>query len=176
MTKYKVFVPGIIPECKAITVEGWKEVDKKAKELLDKYVQNYPDVQVWAMERFERLAYADYVYAFMRDAIGEDYWQMNVMGDYMPLYTRLLNDEERHELENRRNEVDRHITDLNADELKELWTQVDFGSMFLSSYQNSFNIDEDEVYDYCEFVLDECDRQGYTNNPNIFANIILEKI
>lgn len=176
MKKYKIVIPEIIPEYKAIYVEGWNNTEAKVKELFAKYIDNYPDLRIYVLERSEQIAYADYIYTYKRDACGDDYFWMTVMGDYAPLYDRLLEEDEKAELESRRHEVDRHVVDLSAEELEELWTQVSFGSMFLSDYRNSFDISEEEVYDYCEYVLDECDRHGYTNLPNVFAKIILEEI
>lgn len=176
MKKYKIVIPDVIPEYKTIYVKGWNNAEAKVKELFAKYIDNTPDLRIYVMERNERIAYADYVYTYKRDVYGDDYFWMSVMGDFMPLYDRLLEDDEREELERRRHEVDRHITELNAEELKELLTQVSFGSMYLRDYQNSFDIDEEEVYDYCEYALDECDQHGYTNTPDVFAKIILEGI
>ena len=148
MKKYKLIIPDITGERDNI-VKGFVAAEKRAKELLEEYVGNYPDCCVMCLEEDEPMYMNDFL-IFCQDCYGERYWKMAVMGKIMVLHTRLLEAREEEILEELRNEVERHVSDLTEDELKKLRSEVCVGSVFLSDYANSFDIDEEEVCNVCD--------------------------
>lgn len=135
---------------KPIVVEGFANAEKKAKSLLAEVYDDYPceDTYVECVKKGESLDFDHY--AMQKDIFGDVYWKTVVMGDWCPLYLRLLNDVEEYETEVWRNEPDLHVSDLSEEDLVKLYNQVAIGSCYLSDYTNNFFIDENEVSDVCE--------------------------
>lgn len=152
MKKYKLIVVGgdsqLTGEYENV-VKGFAAAEEKAKELLNEYVSKYPDTYIACFEKNETMYNWDYL-IYTKDCFGDVYWKKMVVGFFGQLYDRLLEDNEKDELEDLRNEVERHISDLNKDELKELRGEVRVGSIYLSDYENSFNIDEDILCNICD--------------------------
>lgn len=148
MKKYRLIVHDITGENDNI-VKGFAAAEERAKALLDEYKHDYPDCYVACFEEDEAM-YVDDFMVFCRDCYGDEYWMMMVMGSWTPLHTRLLESYEEDELEELRNEVEKHISDLNETELKTLRSEICVGSIFLKDYVNSFDIDELEVSNVCD--------------------------
>ena len=141
-------------------VRGIVKAEEKAKELFDKYYPECPsdDTYVACVEHEYDMRYGDFL-VWSKDCMGDCYWRMMRVGQWCNIGFRLLNDFERDELEKLRNEKEKHVSDLNEDELKWLYDNVVVGSSFLSDYENSFEIDPKEVSDvfdsYLEYVGDD---------------------
>ena len=67
-----------------------------------------------------------------------------------PISARLLTEDEEFELDELREEKETHVWDLTKEELEQLRRDVCIGSCFISDYENSFNINPDEVCGYCD--------------------------
>lgn len=61
------------------------------------------------------------------------------------------------------------IWDLTHDELKELRGQVVLGSCYTGDYRNKFNIDPNQVYDFCEGYGQEIGWDEDADTPEAFA-------
>lgn len=152
MKKYKLIVVGgetQLTEEYDNVVKGFLAAEKRAEELLNKYLPNYPDTYIACFEKNEQAFDCDYP-VFTQDYYGDRYWKMMVMGSHCPIGMRLLNDDERLDMKLLRDEVERHISDLNHDELMKLRMEINIGGIYLSDFQNSLGVDEVEVSDICD--------------------------
>lgn len=153
MKKYKLIVVGgddrLTGEYENV-VNGFVEAERRAEELLNEYIEGYPDAYVALFEKDEPFYCCYDFLIYKADYFGDRYWRMMVASDGVILCDRLLEDYENEELEELRNEKEVHVYDLNEEELKQLRREVCIGSCFLASYKNSFEIDEEEVYSMCE--------------------------
>lgn len=152
MKKYKLIVVGgesrLTGEYDNV-VKGFAAAEERAKKLLREHLPNYPDTYIACFEKGETMYNWDYL-IYTKDYFGDVYWKMMVVGDFGPLYDRLLEEDEEDELDRLRNEVEHDISDLNEEELKELRTEIRIGSVYLSDYENSFNVDESKLCDICD--------------------------
>ena len=90
------------------------------------------------------------------------------------MYARLLDDDEDAELQEWREEVERNVFDLSQEELKKLRGQICVGSVYLSDYDNEFNIDESALYNECESYLYWLDEEKREDTPDEFVYYIKE--
>lgn len=153
MKKYKLIVVGggqrLTKEYDNV-VKGFAAAEERAKELLKEHLPNYPDTYIACFGKDEMPFDWDHL-IYVKDCFGDIYWKVMVREGYLlPLYDRLLDEDEEHELEMLREEKELHVSDLNEEELKELRTEVWVGSCYLDDYKNSFEIDEDEVCNVCD--------------------------
>lgn len=165
---------GYRDESKFEIVKGFDEAEKKAKELFKEAWKNYPgpDTYVDCVEHDYELNETHLV--LVCDYNGELYWRKMVFSDLglCPLYARFLDEDEEEKLKEWRNEKDRSVYDLSEDELKALRGQICAGSMYLSDYDNSFNVDTNELSSECECYLDWLEDEGINDSPEEFAYYI----
>lgn len=159
-------------------VEGFVKAEEKAKELylklLDKGYYN-DDSYVALSDNLRDVVYLDTdVYVLKKDADGMITWFRNVYGTYCFLYCRLINEDEEYEMQEWRNEKELHIWDLSDDELKKLYGEISIGSIYLSDYENSFHIDENEVCNYCEGYEYYLEDFSLEDTPQCFADFMHE--
>ena len=67
-----------------------------------------------------------------------------------------------------------HIEDLSKEDLIELYSEVTFGSIYLSDYKNFAYIDENEVFDVCEHYDMHIEQDGVDDTPEEFANWVMD--
>ena len=152
-----------------IEARGIVEAEKKADELLEKYIHDYPsDTYIVCVEDESEMWFDDYL-CWQKDCYGEKYWMKMVNGNYCPICLRLLTDDEKEELDELREEKEIHIWDLDEEQLKKLRSEICVGSYYGSDYENSFEIDSDEVYNYSEGYLSFLEECGYEDTPEEFA-------
>lgn len=159
---------------KPVVVDGFIEAEEKAKELLEKTYKYYPcdDTYIECVIGEFDLSFDHFI--MVKESDGNASWRVLKMGDYGPLCIDWPDDVDIHQLEGWRYEQERHIENLTSDELKELYTQVSFGSIYTSDFENSFFIDANEVMIVCEdyeFWV-ECNKLNDT--PELFANYVLD--
>lgn len=170
MTKFELTVVKAGEPGYRKTVYGFAEAEKAAYELLaqidgcnleDSYIvcNEYPYV-------------CGNIYALTRDSDGEAVWKTLVVGEYCPVGVRLMTRDEELLLELWRSETERHIEDLDLDELAKLYSEVTFGSIYYSDYTNSLGVDEHEVADICDEYDKWLMNEGVTDDANEFANYV----
>ena len=148
---------------------GILEAEKKADELLEKYIHDYPsETYIVCVEDEFEMWFDDYL-CWQKDCYGEKYWMKMVNGHCCPICLRLLTDDEKEELDELRKEKEIHIWDLDEEQLKQLRSEICVGSCYGSDYENSFEIDSDEVYNYSEGYLSFLEECGYEDTPEEFA-------
>ena len=157
---------------KPITVDGFVNAENTAKELLQEIWDNYPcdDTYIACVEKEADLYYDHLI--MQKDVFNEVYWKKLVIGTYCPLYDRLLEDYEEDELEEWRKEKSISLSDLTNEQLQQLRSEIVVGSMYLSDYENSFNINENEVYDISESYDIWCEENGVEDNAENFADYV----
>ena len=155
-----------------VIVEGFLNAEEKAKEMLQEIWDDYPcdDTYVACVEKEADLYYDHLI--MQKDVFNEVYWKKLVIGTYCPLYDRLLEDYEEDELEEWRKEKDISLSDLTNEQLQQLRSEIVVGSMYLSDYENSFNINENEVYDISESYDIWCEENGVEDNAENFADYV----
>lgn len=168
-----------IPDNNIVKVDGFAKAEKKANEILSELIgKGYSNVDtcVCLSENERGVMYLDVdVYALKRDCYGDVSWYKSIYGVYCYICDRLLHDDEKEELEEWMNEKDIHIWDLSKDDLKKLRGEIILGSMFLSDYDNSFNINTEEVSDYAEDYEQFLEEDGLEDTPQQFADYISDK-
>ena len=148
---------------------GIVEAEKKADELLEKYIHDYPsETYIVCVEDEFEMWFDDYL-CWQKDCYGEKYWMKMVNGHCCPICLRVLTDDEKEELDELREEKEIHIWDLDEEQLKKLRSEICVGSYYGSDYENSFEIDSDEVYNYSEGYLSFLEECGYEDTPEEFA-------
>lgn len=148
---------------------GIVEAEKKADELLEKYIHDYPsETYIVCVEDESEMYYNDYL-CWQQDYYGDRYWKKMKNGYWCPIGLRLLTETEKEELDLLREEKDLHIWDLDEEQLKKLRSEICVGSAYLSDYNNSFEIDPNEVYNYSEGYLEEVDEYYGNDTPEHFA-------
>lgn len=148
---------------------GIVEAEKKADELLEKYIHDYPsETYIVCVEDEFEMWFDDYL-CWQKDYYGDKYWMKMVNGHCCPICLRLLTDDEKEELDELREEKEIHIWDLDEEQLKKLRSEICVGSLYFSDYENSFEIDSDEVYNYSEGYLSFLEECGYEDTPEEFA-------
>lgn len=168
MKKYKVWVVAAEERMtEDIIINGFANTEKKCVELLHEYISNYPDTEVHVQDK--ESWYFENEYVYQKDAYGDEYFRKAVYREGSYLWSRLLTKDERKELDELRNEVERHISDLSDDEMKMLYKEVSFGSMYLADYRNSFYIDEHEVCDFCDDYLSHLGEDESENTVEAFV-------
>ena len=154
-------------------VKGFAEAEKKADELLDKYVDNYPlDSYVVCVEDESEMYWDDYL-CYVQDRYGERFWMKMKQGTYCKIGLRSLTETEQEELDLMRDEKEVHIWDLDEDELKKLRKQICIGSCFYSDFKNSFGIDTNEVMMHAEAYEDYIAEEELEDTPQEFADYII---
>lgn len=155
-----------------VIVEGFLKAEEKAKDMLQEIWDNYPcdDTYIACVEKEADLHYDHII--MQKDIYDDVYWKMLVMGELCPLYDRLLDNDEEDELEEWRKEEDISISDLTNEQLQQLRSEIVVGSMYLSDYENSFNINENEVYDISESYDIWCEENGVEDNAANFAEYV----
>lgn len=158
---------------KPIVCNGFVEAEKKAKELYGGIYKDYPgdDTYIECVESEFDLNFDHLIW--QQDCFGDIYWRKIVCKDWLQLYAELLEDYEKDELQEWREEEDRHIEDLSEEELKDLRSQITVGSGYLSDYSNSFFIDEDEVLSACDRYDDWLEDEHKDDTQQNFANYII---
>lgn len=158
------------PEAK---VKGFVEAEKKANELLEKYINEYPsDTYVVCVEDESEMYWNDYL-CYVQDRYGERFWMKMKQEYYCNIGLRQLTETEQEELDLMRDEKEVHIWDLDEEQLKSLRGQIYLGSCFLSDYQNSFGVDEYEVSKYSESYEDYISDGELEDTPQEFADYIM---
>ena len=153
---------------------GIVEAEKKAGELLEKYIHDYPsDTYIVCVEDESEMWFDDYL-CWQKDCYGEKYWMKMVNGHYCPIGLRLLTDDEKEELDELRKEKEIHIWDLDEEQLKKLRSEICVGSCYVSDYANSFEIDPNEVCNYSEGYLSFIGFYGYEDTQEEFAEYCMD--
>ena len=148
---------------------GIVEAEKKADELLEKYIHDYPsETYIICVEDDSDIWFEDYL-CWQKDCYGEKYWMKMVNGHYCPIGLRLLTDDEKEELDELREEKEIHIWDLDREQLMQLRSEICVGSYYVSDYANSFEIDSHEVCSYSEGYLSFIEECGYEDTQEEFA-------
>ena len=96
------------------------------------------------------------------------------MGYWGPIGMRLLTEYEREELDLLRKEKEIHIWDLDEEQLKKLRSEICVGSCYGSDYENSFDIDTEEVYNISEGYLSFIGFYGYEDTQEEFAEYCMD--
>lgn len=159
-----------------VIVEDFLKAEEKAKDMLQEMWDNYPcdDTYVACVEK-EADLYCDHL-IMQKDVYNEVYWKKLVMGTYCPLHDRLLEDYEEDELEEWRKEKDISLSDLTNEQLQQLRSEIVVGSMYLSDYENSFHINENEVYDISESYDIWCEENDVEDNAENFADYVQNQL
>ena len=148
---------------------GIVEAEKKADELLEKYIHDYPsETYIVCVEDEFEMWFDDYL-CWQKDCYGEKYWMKMVNGHCCPICLRLLTDDEKEELDELREEKEIHIWDLDREQLMQLRSEICVGSCYVSDYANSFEIDPNEVCNYSEGYLSFIEEVGYEDTQEEFA-------
>lgn len=154
-------------------VKGFIEAEKKAKELLDQYINDYPyDTYVACVEDESEMNYTNYL-CMVQDCDGEKFWNMMEYGYYCPIGLRPLTDVEEEYIDLLRDEKEIHIIDLDEEQLKKLHSEISVGSSYYADYRNSFDIDEKEVCNYADGYESYISNEGLEDTPQEFADYIL---
>lgn len=141
-------------------INGFVNAEERAVELWNEYHSIYLDnVQVALLKSGDAIGYYGY-FVYTRDAAGDLGWMVVRWGFYYPLYTDILRDYEEYQLEEWRSEQDVSILDLTCDDLRKLYSEISFGSIYTSDYENSLGVDEDEVFHYSEMFLKYMYKEG----------------
>lgn len=141
-------------------IKGFVDAEKRAIELWHEYHSFHQDnVEVALIPEGEPFGYFDY-FVYTLDADHNLGWRIVRWGIYGPLYTDLLQDYEIEQLEEWRNEQEVSVLDLNYDELRTLYHEIGFGSIYTSDYENSLGVDEDEAFNCSERFLDKMYNEG----------------
>lgn len=177
----KFYLKSVISGCpdnNIVCVDGFAKAEEKAKEMLSKILGegwSNIDTYVCLSENERDVMFLDTdMYILVRGFYGELTWFKNIYGTYCYVCERIINDEEEAELDEWRNEKEVHVLDLSDDDLKKLRGEISVGSCYLSDYENSFYIDENEVYDYSEKYEEYIDELGLEDTPQNFAYYIKE--
>lgn len=158
---------------KPVVADGFANAEKQAKELLEEIWPNSPcdDTYIACVEKEFDMQFDHLI--MQKDIFNEVYWKMLVV-NYIPLYDRLLEDDEEEWLQELREEKEYSINDLSYDELIRLRGEVAIGSCFLADYENSWFIDTNEVSDACDSYEEWCVENELEDTPNNFAYFIQE--
>lgn len=157
-----------------IEARGIVEAEKKADELLEKYIHDYPsETYIICVEDESDMWFEDYL-CWQKDCYGEKYWMKMVNGHYCPIGLRLLTDDEKEELDELREEKEIHIWDLDREQLMQLRSEICVGSCYVSDYANSFEIDSHEVCSYSEGYLSFIEEHGYEDTQEEFAEYCMD--
>lgn len=149
---------------------GIVEAEKKANELLEQYIHEYPcDTYVACVEDEWELHYNDYL-CWQEDYHGDRYWKKMKYGYFGPIGLRLLTETEMEELDLLREEKEIHIWDLDEGQLKKLRSEISINSIFYSDFNNSFEIDCHEVSNYADGYLEYLKECEYEDTPQEFAD------
>lgn len=157
-----------------VKANGFREADQKAREIYAKTYPDYPcnDTYIECVESQFNLEYDHLI--LQKDCFGDTYWRKMMYFDGLPMYIKLLDDDEEQELQEWLAEVELHVKDLNEVALKELYHQVAFGSLYLSDYQNDWHIDESEVSDVCEWYEKWCREENIADTDENFARYVTD--
>lgn len=163
MTKFKLIVFSScgdkLYEEKSL-IKGFVNAEKRAAKFWNEYHSTHIDnVEVALLKSGDAIGYYDY-FVYTRDAAGDLGWRIVRWGCYGPLYTDCLRGYEKEQLEEWRSEQEVSILDLTCDDLRKLYYQIHFGSVFTSDYENSLGVDEDEAYNYSEMFLEYMYEEG----------------
>ena len=176
MKTYKLFVIASgsrISKSADATAKGIVEAEKKADELLEQYINDYPsDTYVACVEDELDMNCIDYL-CWQQDCYGERYWMMMEYGYYCPIGLRSLTDVEEEYIDLLRDEKEKHITDLDEEQLKKLRSEIIVGSSYYADYRNSFEIDEKEVCNYADGYESYISNEELEDTPKEFADFIL---
>ena len=152
-----------------IEARGIVEAEKKADELLEKYIHDYPsDTYIVCVEDESEMWFDDYL-CWQKDCYGEKYWMKMENGYWCPIGLRLLTETEKEELDLLREEKEIHIWDLDEEQLKKLRSEISINSIFYSDFNNSFEIDCHEVSNYADGYLEHLKESEYEDTPQEFA-------
>lgn len=177
MKTYKLFVIASgsrVSKSADAKARGIVEAEKKADELLEQYINDYPsDTYVACVEDELDMNCIDYL-CWQQDCYGERYWMMMEYGYYCPIGLRLLTDVEQESINLLREEKEMHIWELNEEQLKKLRSEIRVGSYYGSDYENSFGIEADEVYKYSEGYLSYIDETGREDTQEAFAEYCMQ--
>lgn len=153
---------------------GIVEAEKKADELLEKYIHDYPsETYIICVEDESEMWFDDYL-CWQKDCYGEKYWMKMENSDYCPIGLRLLTEYEKEELDELREEKEIHICDLDEEQIKKLRSEICVGSCYGSDYENSFDIDTEEVYNISEGYLSFIGFYGYEDTDEEFAEYCMD--
>lgn len=168
------------PDNNIFEADGFAKAEKKAKEMLLNLIKDgwaSTDNYVCLSENGRDVMFLDTdMYILKRDCYGEIAWFKNVYGSYCYVCERLIDDEEKAELDALRNEKEIHVRDLSEDDLKKLRGEIYIGSIYLSDYENSFYIDENEVYNYSQSYEEWLDNEDVEDSPEMFSYFIRELV
>ena len=154
-------------------VKGFANAERKADELLEKYIHNYTtDTYVVCVENEYDMEVNDYL-CWQEDCYDERYWKMMENGCWGPIGLRLLTAQEQEELNLLREEKEVHIWDLDEDQLKKLRCEICVGSCYYSDYENSFGIDTHEVAAYSDSYCKYIESEGLSDTAKEFAEYII---
>lgn len=166
------------PDDNIFEADGFAKAEKKAKEMLLNLIKDgwsSTDTYVCISENGRDVVFLDTdMYILKRDCCGEIAWFKNVYGSYCYVCERLLDDEEKAELDVLRNEKEIHVRDLSEDDLKKLRREIYIGSIYLPDYENSFYIDEYEVFNYSQSYEEWLDNKDVEDSPEEFSYYVRE--
>lgn len=161
-----------------IEIDGFVKAEKKAIMLYKKLIENdVPNIETYVClcENLRDAMYLDSdCYIIRQDTCGNMAWYKRIYGTYCCLCERLTTKEEDAELEEWRNEVELHIYDLPDEKLKKLRREICVGSCYIDDYDNSFNINTQEVYDYADKYEKYIEEFELEDTPQNFAKYIME--
>lgn len=177
MKTYKLIViadGGRVSKRPDAKVRGFVEAEKKADQLLEEYIHDYPSFETYVVcvEDESEMYWDDYL-CFVQNVYGERFWMKMKNGSYCPIGLRPLSETEQEELDLLREEKEIHITDLDEEQLKKLRSEICVGSSYYADYRNSFEIDEHEVCDYAEGYESYISDEELEDTPQEFADYIL---
>lgn len=177
MRKFKLYlVTGGSRKRDCVTVNGFADAERKAKQMLKEAFVDCPNKEATFVECVEDAFELNLDHLTMTyDCFGDMYWTWLKLSEYgNPLYNDLLTEEQEEWLQSLREEKEMHIEDLSKEDLIELYSEVTFGSIYLSDYKNFAYIDENEVFDVCEHYDMHIEQDGVADTPEEFANWVMD--
>lgn len=151
---------------------GFESAEKQAKELLAEIWPNSPcdDTYIACVESEWQMQQDHLI--MQKDVYGDVYWKMAIYGTYCLSHFRLLKEDEEEYLKSLREEEERSIYELSYKELIKLRSEICIESIYSSDYENSFSINEDEVYHACDYYKIWCAENKIEDTPDNFAIFI----
>lgn len=177
MRKFRLYlVTGGSRKRECVIANGFTDTEHKAKQMLREAFKDCPNKDSTFVECVEDAFELSIGHLIMTyDCFGDMYWTWLNMSEYgRPLYNDLLTEEQEEWLQSLREEKEMHIEDLSKEDLIELYSEVTFGSIYLSDYKNFAYIDENEVFDVCEHYDMHIEQDGVDDTPEEFANWVMD--
>ena len=181
MKYYKLTLSNFYTDCKYESdgkiAKGFKEAEKKAKELL----KEHPKLKVYCTEYNFVCDYfiREDCYTLKYNEDGDECWVMSLASKRFPYEIndeRILTSEEQQCLKDlRNNEEEILIEDLSDVELRLLYNEVNTFSCWLHDYVNSLDVDPYSVMRLCDLYLDWLyEEKEEENNEETFVRFFRE--